>query len=287
MKGRGNAYQIVTDRIIELLEQGTVPWQKPWKGGGQAQNLMSKRPYRGINQFLLNASSYASPYWLTFNQAKKLGGSVKKGSKSTPVVFWKWLEVEDKDTGEKKEVPFLRYYRVFNLEQTEGIQPPKEDQAPDRPFSPIERCEQIMAEMPSPPALQHQVQSAWYSPRKDLVNMPRPETFVSDEEYYSTLFHEMVHATGHETRLNRPTLVDMAPFGSTNYSKEELVAEMGAAMLCGVTGIVNQTINNSAAYIQGWLGKLRKDSTLVVQAAAQAQKAVDWVTAMPDYQESS
>ncbi len=277
MKGRGNAYQIVTDRIIELLEQGTVPWQKPWKGGGQAQNLVSKRSYRGINQFLLNASSYASPYWLTFNQTKKLGGSIKKGAKSTPVVFWKWLEVKDKDTGEKKEVPFLRYYRVFNLEQTKGIEPPAEDQAPGRPFNVIERCEQVMAGMPNPPALQHQVQAAWYSPRKDLVNMPRPETFVSDEEYYSTLFHEMVHATGHESRLNRPTLVDMAPFGSTNYSKEELVAEMGAAMLCGVTGIVNQTIDNTAAYIQGWLGKLRKDSTLVVQAAAQAQKAVDYM----------
>ena len=184
-------------------------------------NIISKRGYRGINRFLLNVASYGNPYWMTFNQAKKLGGSIKKGEKSTPVVFWKLMEKEDAKTGEKKEIPALRYYRVFNLEQTEGIEGPETAEIEEQPFEPIERCEQLVAGMPNPPRLQHLRQSAWYRPSQDLVNMPKPESFESSEEYYSTLFHELAHATGHESRLKRPTLTDMAPFGSTNYSKEE------------------------------------------------------------------
>ena len=253
-----NAYQVVTDRIIELMEQGTVPWRKPWTGGGEASNLISKRPYRGVNHFMLNISGYACPYWATFNQIKKKGGKVKKGEKSTPVVFWKWYEREDPKSGEITEKPVLRYYRVFNLEQTEGIELPKEDKPEEKPFSPIERCESLMAGIANPPQIQHKQQSAWYRPGKDLINLPKPESFESPEEYYSTLFHELAHSTGHESRLNRSTLTDMAPFGSSNYSKEELVAEMTAAMLCGVTGITQETIENSAAYLRGWLKKLRK-----------------------------
>lgn len=271
------AYQVITDRIMELLEQGAVPWHKPWSGGGEAMNLVSKRPYRGINRFLLNVAGYATPYWLTLNQANKLGGKIKKGSNSTPVVFWKLLEKEDEKTGEKKELPVLRYYRVFNLEQTEGIEGTPTEELEEQEFTPIERCERLVASMPNPPRLQHLRQSAWYRPSQDLVNLPKPESFESSEEYYSTLFHELAHATGHETRLKRPTLTDMAPFGSTNYSKEELVAEMTAAFLCGATGIDNITIDNSAAYLNGWLKKLKKDNKLVVHAAAQAQKAADYI----------
>ena len=272
-----NAYQVITDRIIGLLKAGTVPWHKPWKGGGSVKNLASRRSYRGINQFLLGCSEYASPYWLTFNQAKKLGGSVKKGEKSTPVVFWKLLEKEDGETGEKKEIPVLRYYRVFNLEQTEGVEGPETEEAQENPFTPIERCEQVMKNMPNPPRIQYNIQAAWYKPSEDLINLPKPESFDNPEEFYSTWFHESGHAVGHKSRLNRPTLTDMCPFGSTNYSKEELVAEMTAAFLCGETGIENQTIDNSAAYINGWLKKLRKDEKLVIHAAAQAQKAVDYI----------
>ena len=271
------AYEIITERILSLLEQGTVPWHKPWTGGGLAQNLVSKRPYRGINCFLLNISGYSSPFWATLNQINKKGGRVIKGQKSTPVVFWKWIEIEDEETGEKVEKPFLRYYRVFNLEQTEGIEVPESDKPKEIEFTPIERCERIIQEMPNKPLGQHKHQAAWYKPSLDLINMPRPETFESKEEYYSTFFHELAHATGHPSRLNRPTLTEMAPFGSTNYSKEELVAEMTSAMLCGVTGIENKTIDNSAAYVQGWLKKLRNDKRLVVLAAAQAQKAADYI----------
>ena len=239
--------------------------------------LISKRPYRGINCFLLNISGYASPYWATFNQISKLGGKVIKGQRSTPVVFWKWIEIEDKDTGEKVEKPFLRYYRVFNLEQTEGLKSPESEDPQEIIFTPLQQCEQIIENMPRKPMAQHKFQAAWYKPSIDLVNMPRPETFESAEEYYSTFFHELAHATGHPGRLNRPTLTEMAPFGSTNYSKEELVAEMTSAMLCGVTGIENRTIDNSAAYVQGWLKKLKNDKRLVVLAAAQAQKAADYI----------
>ena len=271
------AYQVITERIVDLLKAGTVPWHKPWKGGGEAMNLLSKKGYRGINRFLLNVASYGSPYWLTFNQAKKLGGTIRKGEKSTPVVFWKLLEKEDEKTGEKKELPVLRYYRLFNLEQTEGIEGPPTEEAEEQEFTPIERCERLVAGMPNPPQLQHLRQSAWYKPSQDLVNMPKPESFVSSEEYYSTLYHELAHSSGAKHRLNRPTLTDMCPFGSTNYSKEELVAEMTAAFLCGKTGIENQTIDNSAAYISGWLKKLKKDEKLIIHAAAQAQKATDYI----------
>ena len=277
MSEKNNAYAVVTDRIIELLEQGTVPWHKPWSGGGLARNLVSKKTYRGINCFLLNITGFGSPFWMTFNQARKLGGHIRQGEKSMPVVFWKWIEVEDRETGEVVERPFLRYYRVFNLEQTEGITVPAEESPKDRPFSPIEACERIVQGMPNKPMAQHVYPAAWYKPSLDLVNMPRPETFDKPESYYATLFHELAHATGHVSRLNRPTLVDMAPFGSTNYSKEELVAEMTAAMLCGVAGIENQVIDNSAAYIQGWLKKLKDDRKLVVQAAGLAQRAADHI----------
>ncbi len=283
---RNAAYQVITERIISLLETGTVPWHKPWKGGGEAKNLVSMRGYRGINRFLLNAASYGSPFWLTYIQAKNLGGFIKKGQKSTPVVFWKLLEKEDEQTGEIKEIPVLRYYRVFNLEQTDGIQVPEPEMVEQQEFKPIERCEQLVASMPNPPKIQYKSQAAWYRPKEDLINMPRPESFDSPQEVYSGLFHELAHSSGHKSRLNRPTLTDMCPFGSTNYSKEELVAEMCAAFLCGVTGIENQTIDNSAAYIKGWLKRLRNDDKLVVFAAAQAQKAADYIQGI-EYQPAS
>ena len=271
------AYQVITDRILELLEQGIVPWRKPWKGGGEAKNLISQKGYRGVNRFLLNVANYASPFWLTFKQAQKVGGHIKKGEKSTPVVFWKLLEKENPKTGEQKNIPVLRYYRVFNLEQTRGIKAPEEEGMDAQPFTPIQRCEQLVAVMPSPPRIQHKRQAAFYNSALDLVNLPKPESFESAEEYYSTLFHELTHATGHKSRLNRPSLVEVSKFADPSYAREELVAEMGSSFLCGRTGIETATLDNSAAYINNWLKRLRNDSRLVVQAAAQAQKAADYI----------
>ena len=275
------AYEVITETIIEKLEQGTVPWHQPWSNEA-TKNLISKREYRGINVFLLGTSGYANPYWLTFRQAKQLGGHVKKGERSTPVVFWKWLERErdNPDTGETETVstPLLRYYRVFNVEQCEGIPAEKVPTLENaRDFRPIEEAERVVQEMPQRPIIQHEAAQAFYRPSADVVNMPAPKLFTGDEEYYSTLFHELTHATGHESRLKRLDTDKVAAFGGKDYSQEELVAEMGSAFLCGHCGIAERIIDNSAAYIQGWLRRLRNDKSLVVFAAAQAQKAVDFI----------
>ena len=276
-----NIYEVITDQIIDRLEQGTVPWHQPWSAE-RPKNLVSKNEYRGINIFLLGAGGYANPYWLTVRQAKQLGGHVKKGEKPTPVVFWKWLqhERENPETGELEthSAPLLRVYRVFNVEQCESIPadkvPPLENA---RDFHPIEEAERVVLEMPQCPIIQHETAQACYRRSADVVNMPQPEVFGSDEEYYSTLFHELTHATGHESRLKRLDSDELAAFGSKDYSQEELVGEMGSAFLCGHCGIAERIIDNSAAYIQGWLRRLRNDKRLVVFAAAQAQKAVDFI----------
>jgi len=289
-KTRQDVYQIVTDKVITLLEQGTIPWQKPWRGGaaGMPKNAITKKPYRGVNVFMLAVTSHAlgyeSSYWLSYKQALELGGNVKKGEKSTLVIFWNWLEKEktDPETGERhtEEIPFLRYYNVFNADQCENITIPKDDtpKIPDLEFTPIRACENIVAHMPNKPQIVHDnVKRAYYRPCDDLVHMPSREKFVSVEEYYSTLFHELTHSTGHESRLNRKDNEKLAAFGSADYSKEELVAEMGAAFLCGYAEIENKTIDNSAAYIQGWLKQLKNDKKLIVHAAAQAQKSTDYI----------
>lgn len=275
------AYQIITDRIISLLEKGTVPWQKPWHGAERApQNLASRKPYRGVNVFLLHAMHYMSPYWLTFKQAVDLGGNVRRGEKSCPVVFWKWLEIEKE--GKKERIPFLRYFNVFNASQCDGIEEhiPKSD-APAREHSPVESAESIVHGMPNRPPIKHGQAQAFYHPVDDYVGMPSAEHFKSGEEYYSVLFHELTHSTGHANRLARRTVAEneggSRAFGSQAYSKEELVAEMGAAFLCGQAGIVERTLDNSAAYIASWLSRLKDDPKLVVQAAGLAQKASDYI----------
>lgn len=282
---KADAYQVITDRIIGLLEKGVVPWQKPWQGGELVpRNLASKREYRGVNVFLLHAMMYESPFWLTFNQAKELGGHVKKGERACPVVFWKWLDVDAaQESSGKKTVPFLRYYSVFNVGQCEDIPPDKIPSLGERQHehSPIAEAERIVAAMPKRPEIRHGGGRACYVPSVDRVDMPKPESFVSEQNYYSVLFHELTHATGHESRLNRKGVGtpdgEWSAFGSTPYAREELVAEMGAAFLAGHAGIVERTINNSAAYVQSWLQRLKEDSRLIVQAAAQAQKAADFI----------
>jgi antirestriction protein ArdC len=273
---KNQTYDRITDRIIALLEQGTVPWQKPWKARtGLPRNFISKNPYRGINVFLLLAMMYESPLWLTFRQMSQLGGSVRKGEKACPVVFWKQTTVEDKKTGEVKKKYLLRFYHVFNVAQCDGLkigtEPVQES------VNGIVKLDEIVANMPQPPAMKHGMTHAYYSPREDYVGLPARERFERTESYYATVFHELVHATGHEKRLKRSTLTESAGFGSNPYCKEELIAEMGAAFLCGQAEIAERTIDNSAAYLRGWLEQLKNDKTLIVQAAAQAQKAADFI----------
>jgi antirestriction protein ArdC len=269
----------VTDAIIEKLEAGCIPWRKPWNGSANApRNLITKKPYRGINAFILGCSSFDSPWFATFKQIQEKGGNVKKGTKSIPVVFWSIKEVEDRETGDDKNIPILRYYRVFSLDDVEGIAAPAMEEI-TREFNPIEEAELIVANMPQRPEIKTGQAKAYYSPALDYVNMPKSELFHSDEEYYSTLFHELSHSTGHSSRLNRSTVTKSAHFGSGEYSKEELIAEMGASFLNAEAGIVSATLDNSAAYIQGWISVLKsKDSRgLVIQAAAAAQKAADFI----------
>lgn len=271
-------YDMITQSIIDQLEKGYVPWQRPWKGG-LPMNLISKKPYRGINTFLLGSTGFTSPFWLTFKQASEKGGKIKKGSTGYPIVFWNYVNKKTKDIDDdaeiKKKIPFLRYYTVFNLDQCEGIEPPEGFE--DREFTKIEAPETIVENMPQRPVIHHGKPRAYYSPTNDLINMPRPETFMGDEEYYSTLFHELVHSTGHKTRLNRHEKIADHMFGSKDYSKEELVAEMGSAFLCGVSEIVPTVIDNQAAYISSWLKKFQSDKKILIQAAAQAQKAADFI----------
>ncbi len=273
-------YQIVTDRVIALLERGVVPWRRPWAGADvQPQNLVSRRPYRGVNPFLLACTGFASPYWVTFKQAKALGGSVRKGEKSTPVIFWKRWRTEriDSETGDREsvEIPILRYYNVFNAEQCDGISVPELPKVHD--FQPIERCESIVPGMANPPRIEHREARAYYRPTIDTINMPRPELFIGPEAYYGTLYHELSHSTGHSSRLNRQGIASLAAFGSADYSREELIAEMGAAFLCGHCGIESVTLDNSAAYLAGWLRRMREDHRLIVTAAAAAQRAADYI----------
>jgi len=270
-------YQVITDRILALLEQGTVPWRKPWDSvTGLPRNLFSQRPYKGINVWLLTAMGYASPFWATFNQVKTAGGSVRKGERGMPVVFWKVYTKEDPVTGDEEKRFVLRYFTVFNAAQLDGVAVPAIVVTPAR-FTPIERCAQLVDAMPHRPAIIEGHQRAFYTPATDMLHMPSPACFHYPEAYYATLYHELVHAAGHPSRLNRKTLTDLCLFGSPTYAKEELVAEIGAAYLCGVCGIANVTLDNSAAYLQSWMQVLRHDPTLMVHAAAQAQKAADYL----------
>jgi antirestriction protein ArdC len=278
-----DCYEIITERIMDLLNQGEIPWRKPWKSNlGFPRNLISGKPYRGVNVFLLHSLHYESPFFLTFKQALDLGGNVRKGEKACPVVFWKKWDKLNAD-GSKESIPMMRFYYVFNVAQCENIPAEKlpvvadvETVADDCDYS---RAGQIWQEMPNKPQLKHGMAKAYYSPAGDYIGMPDETRFATRGHYYATLFHEATHATGHATRLDRRQPDENINYGSADYSKEELCAEMGSAFLCGMAGIGDTSglIENSAAYIANWLHALRNDKRLVVQAAGLAQRAADYI----------
>lgn len=273
-----DVYTEVTDRVIEMLEKGVAPWRRPWKTAGLLPtNFRSKKVYRGINLLVLSMACHSSPFWVTFNQAKELGGRIKAGEKGTTVVFWKFLralERED-DDGRAKRVPLLRCYTVFNLDQTEGIAAPECVETPIS-LAPIDAAEAIVTAMPNPPEIRHGSPLACYNARTDIVSMPPRSAFASSEAYFSTLFHEIGHATGHLKRLARPSIVSGGIFGGCDYSKEELVAEFTSAFLCAHAEIDNE-IERSVSYLKGWLAALRDDKRMLVQAAGLAQRAADHI----------
>ena len=282
-KSNTKAYDVIADRILDLLDKGEVPWRKPWSlhPGMRPRNAASNRPYSGINALMLGLSGYSDARWVTFKGAQQLGGHIHRGEKATPIVFWKQFTIQAEDeNGDAvhKVIPMLRYYSVFNVGQCDGL-----DLAPietPESFDPIQAAEAVIANMPDRPAMDHDgADRAYYRPSEDRIHLPLRTAFDGAGEYYSTVFHELGHSTGHKSRLNRHGMeTGIAPFGSATYSKEELAAEFAAAFLCNESGITN-TVDNSAAYIQGWAKAINKDRRLVVQAASQGQKAADYILA--------
>ena len=271
----------ITDRILTALEEGTVPWRKPWQGGesGLPYNAVSKRHYNGINVWNLHLAAqfkgYSDPRWLTFKQAATKGGSVRKGEKSETAIFWKVLRKKDESGGEDKRFAFLKAYRVFNVEQCEGLDlAPIVDEVTDH--DPIASGEEIkkgyVGELKG--GFHHGGGKAFYSPSEDRVQLPKLELFESAEAYYATLFHELCHSTGHRSRLAREEVINPVRFGNHDYAREELVAEFGASFLCGIAGIERKdSIAQSAAYIAGWKKAIKDDPRALVVAAGHGEKA--------------
>lgn len=312
-KPRKDIYQSVVDRITALsLAEGRLIWLKDWKatdGGGSMfpRSVSTGKLYRGINLWLLLGEAmekgYASTFWATYDEWARQAGAVKegnswihpdgadfgvrKGEKGTKVIWWGSFVKEEKDeaTGKvrKVRIRFPKEFTVFNQDQVHQTTLPKkfqpvapEDDETTMTFNPIAEA-QAIADGYDEVRIVSGGDRAFYSPGGDYIGMPEAIAFNKPESYYSTLFHEMGHSTGHASRLGRKDLMEMHHFGDTSYSKEELTAEMTAAMLCGIAGIENETIDNSAAYLQGWLSKLQSEPKWLMQAASQAQYAADWI----------
>lgn len=290
------AMDVVLKKVFDALENGVIPWHKPWKSSSMlAQNLISQREYTGINGFILNTvSPYSSPYWATIKQIGQLGGRVNKGEKSTAVAFWKSTQkdIQNVDTQETEKRTFLlaRYYNIFNTEQCqlpasllEKIQT-RIEKARGETYThiPIEACEKIVEGYANKPVIEHGGDMAYFRHDTDTVRMPERSSFPQLSEYYSTLFHELTHSTGHSSRLARRQEGELRRFGDCDYSKEEMIAELGASALCGHAGIENTTINNSAAYIRNWLKVLKDDTSLLVSSASKAEKAYNYILGLQE-----
>ncbi len=281
---RVDLYQEITQRVIGMLNLGVAPWRSCILGQqavGFPRNLLNGKQYRGINVFILAFTAYnlgyESAYWLTFQPAQQRGGSIKKGEKSSAIVFWKQHEVIDRETGEVKQTPLLRNYNVFNLSQCKGIPAPDAPQFKPSDFKQIERAEAVVQGYKGKPEIVTGGKKAFYTPSTDTVKIPEPTRFESTEQFHATLFHELAHSTGHSKRLDRKLDTKLAPFGSPDYGREELVAEMAAAFLCAEARIEPATIQNQAAYLKGWLGALKADKRLIISAGGAAQRAADWI----------
>ncbi len=276
-----SVYEMVTERIIEQLEKGVIPWEKPWTGiKSGAYNRVSKKSYSLLNQMLLkHDGEYA-----TFKQWQDLGGHVRKGEKSEIVVFWKIQpieEVKEDGTKEVKQIPLLRYFNVFHISQVEGVEPLSKDALND--IEPIEKADNVLHNYWTKESItvEHTASNkAYYLPTLDLIHLPLLEQFKNANEYYSTAFHESVHSTMKKSRCNRAEdrKGRLVAFGSNEYSKEELVAEIGSVSLMNILGIeTNKSFRNSNAYIQNWLSVLKNDVKFIVSASSKAEKAVDYI----------
>ncbi len=274
-------YETVTTRILNQLAAGQIPWRKTWKAG-LPKSLTSGQEYRGVNILVLGSTPYGSRYWVSYREAQRLGGHVRRGERATPVVYWKWHTPEElarraEQTGNYHLAPCTPFTSaVFNLDQVEGVTRPADDLQAG-PEDRLKFADQLLAVMPDKPEIIHALTARpAYSPSLDRITLPHLSQFESADEYYSTLYHELVHSTGAPRRLNR--------FAKTEgdrverYSFEELVAEFGAAFLCGFAGIQNRTTEElQTSYIEGWAQVFRKDSRVLVRAASAAQRAADYI----------
>lgn len=271
-----NVYQMVTDRIIAELEQGIIPWNKPWTGvKGGAFNRISRKPYSLINQMMLrHQGEYAS-----YKQWQSIGGQVRKGEKAEQVVFWKVYQTREEKDGEEvvHSIPVLKYYSVFHISQVDGVEPLEKPELADT--EPLEEAETVLMDYIGREGIKFETSvsnKAYYSPLMDAIHLPVIRQFTDAAEYYSVAFHEATHSTMKESRCNRPQ--KMAAFGSESYSKEELVAEIGSATILNIIGIETPgTFKNNAAYIQNWLQVLKNDNRFVISASSKAEKAVKYI----------
>lgn len=267
----------VTEIVVKALENGTIPWRRPWRRAGNPRNFVSNKPYRGINWFITTLNGDADPRYMTYKQAAERGWQVRKGEHGIPIVFWNFFDsrTEMDKNGKPKKIPFLRHFTVFNVSQIDGDIPKLDLSENPLAAQPIEVCESVVNGMPNAPIINWEKDKAYYSPAQDCIGMPPRALFDHPEEVYSTLFHELVHSTGHKSRLGRD--LEAWSMQSGSYAREELIAEMGAAMLCDHCGISCKTLENSSAYIATWLQRLKNDVNLVIRAAGNGQKAMDFI----------
>ena len=284
---RVDIQEMVTGRVIEALKKGKNPWVCPWVGcvvDGVAYNhgcnFTTKKAYRGANRLLTNISGFDSPFFLSFKQMVGLGGKLRpemKG-KSTPIVYWNWIEKEDESPKGIKKIPFLRYSSVWNADQIEGVDFGVVERVSAGEEKIISRCEEVVKGYENAPPITHGGNACFYTPSVDKIKMVAKSSFKRVESYYCTLFHELIHSTGHKSRTGRLVGQEGASFASASYSKEELVAEMGAGFLAAECGIYSRELSkNSVAYLRGWLSRLGEDKKLILQASSAANKAVDYI----------
>lgn len=285
-------YAEVTNKIIGLIEQGVTPWRRTWSQYGLARNYATGHIYTGINMVLMNMTLHPIPYFMSFNQIQEKGGRIRKGAKAEMVIYFNVYYKDGQDNTLSKEtaaamhragqdvqvLKFIKYYNVFNVADIEGI----EFEIPEiqlKANEQIEACDRIIREMPKRPKIETiNANSAFYAPLADVVNMPDIRQFDSPEAFYATFFHELAHSTGHASRLAREAILNPSKFGSERYSQEELIAEMAASFLCASVQIdYDEITENSAAYLAGWLKVLKEDSRFIFKAAAEAQKAADFI----------
>lgn len=307
LSGTKSVYDFITERIAKKIKKDGLYWRKKWKQSSLLNidgiNYSTKKYYNGINWFLLvgQMREHDSPYFLTMKQANRIGGKIKKGSEAYPVVYYskiyrdengKLLTKEEarelkiaKGAKAVTEYFALKYYKVFNSEDIEGVDfgLPKEDLTQKADFQDIKVAEDIVSRMPKRPVIYHKGSKAFYKPSTDSVTMPKKTQFETEAAYYSTLFHELVHSTKHKSRVGGRDLKR----GERNYAFEELIAEIGATFLNAQAGIMYYNLQNSAAYIKHWkseiIAAMENDSKFIFRAAAQAQKATDFILAGKDY----